>query len=72
MQAIRAEQQSFRTEQSAEAEVLREERKEEAEETRRYNAEAVAKANERTAVISIRIDRLEQSTKPPPDYPPAC
>lgn len=43
----------------------------EAEETRRYVAEAVAKANERAAVNSIRIDHLEQPEQPPPDSPPA-
>ena len=55
----------------AEQQVIREERKAEAEETRRYIAEAIANANERAAVNSIRIDHLEQSEQPPPDTPPA-
>ena len=43
----------------------------EAEETRRYVAEEIAKANERAAVNSIRIDHLEQPAKPSQDSPPA-
>ena len=43
----------------------------EAEKTRRYVAEEIAKANERAAVNSIRIDHLEHSEQPPPDSPPA-
>ena len=70
-EALRAEIQAFRKEQSAEAETLREERKAEAEETRRYVAEAIANANERAAVNSIRIDHLEKSEQLPPDSPPA-
>ena len=71
LQVFRAEQQAFRREQNAEAEVLRDERKSEAEETRRYIAEEIAKANERAAVNSIRINHLEQAEQPPPDAPPA-
>ena len=56
---------------SAQQETLREERKSEAEETRRYVAEEIAKANERAAVNSIRIDHLEKSEQPPPESPPA-
>ena len=43
----------------------------EAEETRRYVAEETAKANERAAVNSIRIDHLEKTEQPPWDSPPA-
>ena len=56
---------------SAQQETLRAEQSKEAEETRRYIAEAIANANERAAVNSIRIDHLEQSEQPPPDTPPA-
>ena len=56
---------------SAQQEAHRAEQSKEAEETRRYIAEEIAKANERAAVNSIRIDHLEQSEQPPPDSPPA-
>ena len=42
----------------------------EAKETRRFVAEEIAKANERAAADAIRIDHLERSEKPPPDFPP--
>lgn len=67
VEKLRAELQVIRAEQQ----VIREERKAEAEETRRYIAEAIANANERAAVNSIRIDHLEESAKPSPDSPPA-
>ena len=54
----RAEQQVIRAEQTAEA-----------EETRRYVAEEIAKANERAAANSIRIDRLKEQNKPSQDSP---
>ena len=56
---------------SAQQEAHRAEQSKEAEETRRYVAEEIAKANERAAVNSIRIDHLEQSEQLPPDTPPA-
>ena len=49
-ETLRAEQEAHRAEQSKEA-----------EETRRYVAEEIARANERAAVNTIRIDHLEQS-----------
>ena len=56
----------------AEGRVLSAQQEAEAEETRRYIAEAIAMANERAAVNSIRIDYLEEeSAKPSPDSPPA-
>ena len=56
---------------SAQQETLRAEQSKEAEETRRYIAEAIANANERAAVNTIRIDHLEQPEQPPPVAPPA-
>ena len=43
----------------------------EAEQTRRYVAEEIAKANERAAVNAIRIEHLDEKVEPPADFPPA-
>ena len=56
----RAEQQVIHAEQTAEA-----------EETRRYVAEEIAKANERAAVNAIRIEHLNERNKTSQDPPPA-
>ena len=54
----------------AEQEVIRAELTAEAEETRRYVAEEIAKANERAAVNAIRINHLNEQVKPSQDPPP--
>ena len=54
----------------AEQQVIRAELATETEKTRRYVAEEIAKANERAAVNSIRIDHLREQNKPSQDPPP--
>ena len=70
---LSAETEKLRTEQIAETEKLRSElqtyrakQKAEAEETRRYIAEAIAEASKRAAVNSIRIDHPEEAIEPSP------
>ena len=63
---ISAESRATRAEQ----EVIRAELTAEAEETRRYVAEEIAKANERAAVNSIRIDHLNEQIETPRVSPP--
>ena len=79
-EAVRAEQRAevARAEQRAEAvraeqreEVARAEQRAEAEATRRYVAEAIARANELAAVNSIRIDLLNEAVEQPSDSPPS-
>ena len=55
---------------SAESRTNRAEQQAEAEETRRYVAEEIAKANERAGINSIRIDHLNEQIKPPQVSPP--
>lgn len=55
----------------AECRAIRANQESEAEQTRRYVAEEVAKANERAAVNAIRIEHLDDNIEPPADSPPA-
>ena len=54
----------------AEQEVIRAVLTAEAEETRRYVAEEIAKANERAGINSFRIDHLNEQIKPRQNPPP--